>query len=177
MRLLRIGLDIDDTICSFMRPYLERFGKPKEDREITRNVHRILVKDRDFWLRLPVINRPSFDPTLYCTKRIHPKAWTREFLAINELPIAPIYQVYSQAASKAPRIKGRVDVFVDDSISNFIDLNLRGVPCLLIDGEHNQNWGPVARIYSLDKEEIEECYHLFMRTLFPHFKELVNDYR
>ena len=174
---LRIGLDIDDTICSFFGPYLERFGKPKEDCEITRNVHRILIRDRDFWLGLPVINRPNFDPTLYCTKRVHPKAWSKEFLRINNLPIAPIYQVYNQAASKAPRVKGRVDVFVDDSISNFIDLNLRGVPCLLIDGEHNQDWGPVARIYSLDVEEIGECYNLFMHTLFPYFKDLVNDYR
>lgn len=174
---LRVGLDIDDTICSFFGPYLERFGKPKEDREITRNVHKILIKDRDFWMGLPIINRPNFDPTLYCTKRVHPKAWSKEFLRVNGLPIAPIYQVYCQASSKAPRVKGRVDVFVDDSISNFIDLNLRGVPCLLIDGEHNQSWGPVARIYSLDKEEIEECYYLFMSTLFPHFKSLVNDYR
>lgn len=171
---LRVGLDIDDTICSFLGPYYERFGLPKEDYEITRNVRRVLLKDREFWLGLPIIHRPNFDPTLYCTKRIHPKAWSRRYLEINELPVAPIYQIYCQASSKAPRIKGRVDVFVDDSISNFIDLNLKGVPCLLMDGEHNQNWGPVARIFSLNKEEIEECYHLFMATMFPHFKELVN---
>lgn len=171
---LRIGLDIDDTICSFLGPYYKRFGQPETDYEITRNVHQILLKDRDFWLGLPIIHRPNFDPTLYCTKRIHPKVWSRRYLEINELPIAPIYQVYCQASSKAPRIKGRVDVFVDDSISNFIDLNLKGIPCLLMDGEHNQNWGPVARISSLNKEEIEECYHLFMATMFPYFKELIN---
>lgn len=171
---LRVGLDIDDTICSFFGPYLERFGTPKEDVEITRNVRRVLLKDRDFWLGLPIIHRPDFNPTLYCTKRIHPKAWSKKFLELNGIPLAPIYQVYCQSSSKAPRIKGRVDVFVDDSISNFIDLNLKGVPCLLMDGEHNKHWGPVARIFSLDIEEIEECYHLFMNTLFPSFKELVN---
>lgn len=172
---LRVGLDIDDTICAFMGPYLDRFGEPKEDLEITRNVQRKLSKDREFWLNLPIINRPNFNPTLYCTKRIHPKTWTRKFLENNSLPIAPIYQVYLQTASKVPKIKGRVDVFVDDSISNFIDMNLKGMPCLLIDTPFNRDkWGPVARIYSLDIEEITDAYYVFNQTLFPHFKELLN---
>ena len=36
--MLRIGLDIDDTIGSWRPEYLERFGQPKSDFEITRNV-------------------------------------------------------------------------------------------------------------------------------------------
>lgn len=172
----RIGLDLDDTICGFYGPYFKRFGIPEKDNEITRNVTRILINDKDFWLGLPVINRPNFVPTLYCTKRVHPKAWSRKFLELNGLPIAPIYQVCCQTASKAPRIKGRVDVFVDDSISNFIDLNMNGIPCLLIDGSHNKSWGPVGRIFSLDRAEIEDCFHLFKGTMFPYFKELVNEY-
>ena len=171
---LRVGLDIDDTICAFMGPYVDRFGEPKEDLEITRNVQK-LRKDRNFWLSLPVINRPNFEPTLYCTKRIHPKVWTRRFLENNNLPVAPIYQVYCQSSSKVPKIKGRVDVFVDDSISNFIDMNLKGLPCLLIDTPYNrERWGSIARIYSLNIEEITEAYNFFNQTLFPHFKELVH---
>lgn len=172
---LRIGLDIDDTVCDFINPYLKRFGTPHKDSEITRNVNRILIKDREFWLNLPVINRPDFMPTLYCTKRVHSKAWSKKFLELNDLPIAPIYQVYCQISSKAPRIKGRVDVFVDDSISNFIDLNLHGVPCLLMDAKHNRKWGPVGRVFSLREEEIEDCYNLFLDTLYPNFKDLVYD--
>lgn len=172
---LRIGLDIDDTICAFMNPYIERFGIPNKDSEITKNVNRILINDRDFWLNLPVINRPNFNPTLYCTKRVNSKVWTKKFLELNDLPIAPIYQVFCQLSSKAPRIKGRVDVFIDDSISNFIDLNLHGIPCLLMDSTYNRQWGPVGRIYSLEREEIEECYNLFIDTLFPNFKELIYD--
>lgn len=170
---LRIGLDIDDTICAFYNPYLERFGTPHSDSEITRNVSRVLIKDKEFWLGLPITNRPDFCPALYCTKRVHPKEWTREFLVINGLPVMPIYQVYCQKSSKAPRIKGRVDVFIEDSISNFIDLNLNGIPCLLIDNEFNRSWGPVGRIFSLKEEEIVEAYNLFMATLFPCFKDLL----
>ena len=175
--MLKIGLDLDDTICDFLGPYLKRFGTPKKDTDITKNVNRILIKDKKFWMSLPVINRPNFVPTLYCTKRVHPKTWSKQFLIENGIPSAPIYQILCQLSSKAPRIKGRVDVFIDDSISNFIDLNLKGVPCLLINNQHNQKWGPIGRIYSLDKEEIEECYHLFKDTLFSYFGEIVNDYR
>ncbi len=173
---LKIGLDLDDTVCDFLGPYLEKFGTPKQDWEITKNV-RILIKDKDFWMGLPVIHRPDFEPTLYCTKRIHSKLWSKQFLKENKLPIAPIYQVVCQTSSKAPKIKGRIDVFVDDSISNFIDLNLNGVPCLLMDGKHNQKWGPVGRIFSLDKNEIEESYDLFRSTMFGHFKDLVYEYK
>lgn len=170
---LRIGLDIDDTICDFLGPYFRRFGLPKKDSDITKNVTRILVKDKDFWMNLPIIHRPDFIPTLYCTKRVHSKNWSKQFLEENDLPVAPIYQILCQRTSKAPGIKGRVDVFVDDSISNFIDLNLNGIPCLLMDSSHNQRWGPIGRVFSLDKDEIEECYHLFIDTVFKDFKELV----
>ena len=174
---LRTGLDIDNTVCNFIGPYLDRFGPPKSDSEITRNVNKILVNDKDFWMNLPIINRPNFIPTLYCTKRVHPKVWSKQFLIKSGLLLAPIYQVFSYTTSKAPRIKGRVDVFIEDSISNFIDLNLKGIPCLLINDEYNQDWGPVGRIFSLDKEEIEESYFLFMNTLFYNFKDLVDEYR
>ena len=50
------------------------------------------------------------------------------------------------------------------------------LPCLLLDSPSNQKWGPVDKIYSLDKEEIEECYHLFMNTIFSDFKDLLEEY-
>lgn len=170
---LRIGLDLDDTIFSFMIPYKERFGDPKDDYEITRNVERVLKKDKEWWLSQPLINRPDFRVELYCTKRVHNKEWTRKQLAMHNLPKAPIYQMYTQSRNKADLIKGRVDVFVDDSLSNFIAMNKVGLPCLLLDSPYNQKWGPVGRIYTLEKEEIEEVYWLFKDTLFPHFRELL----
>lgn len=174
---LKIGLDIDDTVCDFIGPYLQRFGIPKRDSDITKNVSRILIKDKNFWINLPVIHRPNFMPALYCTKRVNPKTWSKEFLKNNDLPLAPIYQVMSQTSGKSFRIKGRVDVFIDDSISNFIELNSNGVPCLLMNSKGNQDWGPIGRVYSLNKEEIEECYYLFMSTMFDYFKDIVNEYK
>lgn len=174
MKHLKIGLDLDDCIFDFINPYLKRFGIPKNDYEITRNVQRILIQDKDFWLNQPVIHRPNFIPILYCTKRVHKKKWTKEQLVINNLPLVPIYQIYTQSLNKATRIKGRVDVFVDDSVSNMIAMNLSGLPCLLLDSPNNQNWDePVGKIYSLNKDEIEDAYNLFINTIFPHFKNFI----
>lgn len=171
---MRIGLDLDGTLDDFWNPYIKRFGQPKGDYEITKNVNRILSKDRDFWLNLPVLRCIDFIPELYCTKRVNPKTWTRKWLEENGFPIRPIYQMYYQYGNKATMIKGRVDVFVDDSISNFIKLNLSGVPCLLIDQPDNQDWGPIGRIYTLNKEEIIDAYNLFIDTgMFDNFKNLL----
>lgn len=76
----------------------------------------------------------------------------------NGYPSKPVYQVLCQRANKARYIKGRVDIFIDDSVSNFIQMNLAGLPCLLIASESNEKWGPYGKIYSLDKEEIEYGY-------------------
>lgn len=171
--MIKCGLDIDDTLCDFINPYLDRFGNPKNDYEITRNVENILKNDRDFWLTLPAINTLNFIPELYCTKRVNKKAWTKKWLSENDFPNKPVYQVYYQHGNKANYIKGRVDVFVDDSVRNFIQMNLSGVPCLLLDKEYNQDWGPIGRIYSLDKDEIEDTYYLFKDTVFDNFRNLL----
>ena len=171
---MRIGLDLDGTVDDFMNPYLERFGKPRKDSEITKNVQQILSKDRNFWLNLPVLRHIDFVPELYCTKRVNPKQWTRKWLIEHGFPNRPIYQMYYQHGNKANMIKGRVDVFVDDSISNFIKLNLSGVPCLLIDQPDNQEWGPIGRIFTLNKQEIVDAYNLFIDAgMFDNFRNLL----
>jgi hypothetical protein len=171
--MLKCGLDVDDVLADFMSTYHKRFGKPKSDYEITKNVQRILKSDKDFWINLPVLNTLDFTPTLYCTKRVNPKAWTRKWLVENNFPNKPIYQVYCQSSNKANYIKGRIDVFIDDSISNFIAMNLAGVPCLLYNKDYNQHWGPIGRIYSLEYEHIERAYKIFMATFFNDFKKLL----
>lgn len=172
-----ISLDIDGCICDFYNPYIERFGIPKKDNEISKNIYRVLSKDRDFWLNLPVINRPTFKVHQYTSARSISKAWIKKYLEDNAMPKAPIYQLLNYYLSKVPRIKmGGCNLHIDDSLRVFIDCNLNGIPCLLMDNPANQDWGPIGRIYSLDKEEVEDCYHLYMDTMFPYFKEILKEY-
>ena len=157
--MLRIGLDIDNCIANFDAGYLSRFKKwPKHDWAISRNVEHILIKEREFWLSLPVLRKPNFTPRLYCSSRVNNKRWTKQYLKDNEFPNAPLYQIPGYKLSKAPILKGRVDVFVDDSIKNFEDLNSQGVPCLLIDSPNNRYYETEYRIHSLDEKEIESMY-------------------
>lgn len=174
MKSLKISSDIDGVIANFFDPYLDRFGIPKKDSDITKNVVKILSKDKDFWLSLPVLHKPTFKVQQFTTARSIPKSWIREYLSIIGIENVPIYQLYCYRFSKVPKIKmGGCNLHIDDSLSVFIDCNLHGIPCLLMDNPANQEWGPIGRIYSLDKDEIEDSYYLFKQTMFPYFKELL----
>lgn len=171
---LKISLDMDGVLVDFYNHYISKFGIPKSDLEITKKVMNVLIKDKEFWMTQPIINIPNFNPCCYCTSRIIPKRWIKQQIEINNLPKAPIYQVFGYAISKYNQIKrSGAHVHIDDSLLVFIDLNKRGIPCLLLDSPNNQEWGPIGRIYSLNKNEIEDTYHLFINTMFPYFKELL----
>lgn len=168
---LRIGSDCDGCIDDFWNPYVKKFGIPKSNTEITKNVQRKLQYDKEFWTTLPVLHRMNFTPTLFCTKRTSLKSYLRQWLEENNFPLAPIYQVLYQKSNKAPYVKGHVDVFIDDSIDNFISMNLSGVPCLLMDNPSNKHLGPMLRIHSLQYEEIEDVYSIALEmNIFKEFR-------
>ena len=172
---VRVGFDLDDTIFGFSEGYLKRFKKfPKYDWAITRNVQNILIKERDFWINLPVIRRPDFELKLYCSTRVNCKAWTKRVIEVNDLPNSPLYQVPGYHIPKSKYIKGRVDVFIEDSPHQWKSLNLAGIPCLLIDGKNNQEYGPILKIYSLNYNEIEDAYYLGKESgIFENFDKFI----
>lgn len=171
---MKISIDIDGVLADFYGPYINRFGNPKKDSEITKNVNTILINDKNFWMSLPVLNTLDWTPKQYTTARVIKKQWIKDYLDKELFPKAPIYQIPGYSISKYSKIKmGGCHVHIDDSISVFIDLNKKGMPCLLLDAPNNQSWGPIGRIYSLDRDEIEDTYHLFKDTMFPYFKELI----
>jgi len=175
IKRLNIGCDLDDTIFGFSQGYLKRFKHfPRYDWAITRNVTNILIHERDFWVNLPVIRRPNFEPKLYCSSRVNRKAWTKKALEINDLPNSPLYQVPGYHIPKSRYIKGRVDVFIEDSPHQWKALNMAGIPCLLIDGINNQEYGPILKIYSLDYNEIEDAYCLGKECgIFDDFSKFI----
>lgn len=160
----RIGLDLDGTVFSFSRGYELRFGTvPKKDWCITRNVNNVLIKEKAFWLGLPVINRPNFDVSLYCSVRVNPSQWTKEAIKRNNLPNAKLYQIKGGwGTSKYKVLKNKVDLYIDDSIWNFEDLNNKGVLCFLITTPENKDYVTPLRINSLNIDEIMELYNMIM---------------
>jgi hypothetical protein len=100
---------------------------------------------------------------------------------VEPLRIADFMDLQYQAAESLTEMSKMVNDLMNDkmiadirdSVSNFKAMNLAGVPCLLMDAESNQDWGPIGRVYSLREAEIEEVYYLFMDTIFHNFKNLL----
>lgn len=157
--MIRIALDLDDTVFDFLGAYRDVFPGEKnmQEAKITKNVLS-LRKDKHFWENLPLLEMPNFEPCIYATKRINSKIYTRNCLTKYGLPVKPIYQIYSQAGNKATIIKGRCDVLVDDSAFNCYQAMRIGFPAILITRPHNVNSDYPYRINRLDLEEILEVY-------------------
>lgn len=164
MKRLRIACDLDGVIADFESAYNRYFNtdiSKESEFKITKNVRK-LKYNKKFWTGIGVIERLSFEPHIYATKRINPKNYIKEWLEINGFPIKPIYQTTYQYGNKADIIKGRCDVLIDDSPENVYTCNKSGVPALLIDRPHNQHAGPMFRIYSLDIDEILDAYRILI---------------
>lgn len=157
--MIRIALDLDDTIFDFIGAYRNLFPGDKDLKEpsITKNVLS-LRRDKKFWEGLPLLEMPNFEPCIYATKRINSKVYTRNCLHKHGLPIKPIYQIYTQRGNKANIIKGRCDVLVDDSVFNCYQALEVGFPAILITRPHNMHSDYPYRVSKLDIEEILEVY-------------------
>ena len=172
IKQLRISCDLDGVLCNFEKAYLQRFKKwPNHDWAITRNVNNILIHEKEFWLNIPVLNRLSFTPRMYCSARVNPKRWSKQYLRDNGFPDAPLFQVPGYKLSKAKTLKGKCDVHIEDSMKNFIDLNNKGIPCLLYNT--SEEVSPILQIKSLEYDEIEEVYHLAKEMdIFNEFNKI-----
>ena len=115
---------------------------------------------------------PDFTPRLFCSARVNSKNWTKTYLKNHGLN-SPLYQINDYHISKYDSLKGKVDLFIDDSLKNFIDLNKKGIPCLLMDSNNNKSWKNIGRIYSLKINEIMSAYKEFIKI---DFNNLLKDF-
>ena len=158
--MIRIALDLDDTIFDFLGAYQEVFPGERNmiSSNITKNVFK-LKKDNRFWENLPLLEMPNFEPCIYATKRINSKVYTRNCLSRHGLPIKPIYQMVYQYGNKVNIIKGHCDVLVDDSAFICYQALQVGFPAILITRPHNINSDYPYRINKLDLDEILTVYN------------------
>lgn len=159
--MLKIALDIDDTILKWRQAHETKFNckiSKTASKKIGKQV--LSVKDDEsFWTNLQVEEYPTFDPYCYATKRINPKRFTISNLKKHNLPIKPIIQFYNQEDNKADKLKGVVDILIDDSWFNVKQCLEAGMPALLITRPHNKWVKTKYRITHLDYKEIENKYN------------------
>jgi len=113
-----------------------------------------ICNDKDFWMNIKVKTPPSaipFEPTCYITHRPIPNELTEEWLDRNNYPVAPVYTV-EKGHKHEVALAEKLDVFVDDSYDNFVELNSAGVLCYLFDAPHNRRYDVgFKRIKSLNE--------------------------
>ena len=163
--LLKISVDLDDTIFLWRESHEKYFKcdiSKMKDKDITAQVNSLRL-NKEFWSNLPLLERPDFEPCIYATKRVNLKSYTRANLQKYNLPIKPIYQIYTQEDNKARIIKGHCDVLIDDSWFNVQQCLNSGLPALLITRPHNNHIQTKYRIDRLNYKEIESKYNELFR--------------
>lgn len=150
-----IGCDLDNVIFNFNIAYESRFGvkmNPYWKANYQMNDHlKELETDKDFWINLPILHRPSFEVDYYITARNIPVEWIEESLQKNGLPCAPVLTV-PWDASKVDILKEKgITIMIDDKYENYKEINDAGIFCYLMDAPNNQYYNVGhRRIYDLN---------------------------
>lgn len=157
---LKVGLDIDGVLADFTGHLMKVSGNeghkaihwndPIVRREFDRFKH-----DPEFWAGIPpLLSREDipFEPHCYITARSIDTQVTQEWLNKHLFPLAPLYCVGVGESKVEIAKKAGMDVMVDDSITNFAELNANGVFCYLYDAPYNQKYNVgYKRIKSLSE--------------------------
>lgn len=150
-----VGCDLDDVIFDFTGSYEKRFNTKLSnywngDYNMGENLEQ-LKNEKDFWVNMPVKNRPSFEVDYYITARSIPIEWTKEAIQKNNLPKAPVYSL-PWNVSKIDTLKELgVDIMIDDKYSTFKECKENGIFCYLMDSDTNQHYNVGHhRIYDLN---------------------------
>ena len=153
----RIGLDIDEVICSWVEHWTKYHGMVTPecwnfDQHIGSKFE-ALKDDKAFWMSIPPKMNPRdlpFEPHCYITSRTIPKEWTEEWIQKNGFPTMPVYSVGLNQSKVEVAKKSGIDWFVDDRYENFVELNKAGICTFLFDAPHNQRYSVgYKRIYKL----------------------------
>lgn len=141
LNTLRIGLDIDGVLANWNQHLVGKHTPvywqcPKIDAAFTEEVK----KDYDFWLTIPPLLDPQslpFEPACYITARTIPAEITQQWLNKNGFPVAPLYSVGEKDSKVNVALKANINLFIDDSYNNFVQLNNAGITTLLYTAPYN----------------------------------------
>ena len=162
----KIGLDIDGVLAAFSEDYLDYFNL---DRTPARHWNDIRFRDEErwkdvqsdkyFWTGMtPLITGKDlpFEPHCYITARSIPKEWTQEWLDTHGFPRAPLYSV-GRGVSKVDTVKeSGIEYFVDDSYTNYVELNQNGIFTYLMTRSHNEKYNVGHRRINSLKEILDK---------------------
>ena len=137
----RISLDIDDVCSNFLPHYAKRFNttlNPYWNCSYQMKDHlKEIENDKEFWLSMPALNPPPFEPDIYVSSRSIPVEWTMEWLQKNGFPCAPVVHVPWNESKIEVLKQYKIDIHVDDKVQNYRDCIREGIFCYLVTAPHN----------------------------------------
>lgn len=145
----RIGLDIDEVIADFTGAWYKMYPDVQHhptswsyDRKMTErfNVMREENKLDEFYLNIEPLIKPEelvFEPECYITSRPVSKEITEKWLDNNGFPTRPVYSVDVKESKVKVARDSNIEIFIEDSFTNFVDLNKNGIFTFLLTKPHN----------------------------------------
>ena len=143
LNIPKIGVDIDGVLADFTtawnKLYPEISATPNSwylDRKIGKRFEKMKQNntlDR-FYLNIPALLKPEdlpFEPHCYITSRPVSKEITEQWIDNLEFPKKEVISVDIRESKVKVAQDAGVEIFIDDSYENFVELNNGGIFCYL----------------------------------------------
>jgi len=147
----KIGLDVDEVLAAWIDAWVKRYNfkeTPKAwhfDPLILGRFEEMRKSGEldDFYLSIEPLIGPEdipFEPHCYITSRPVDTEVTEKWLEMHKFPSRPVYTVPVRTSKAEAAKNADVDIFVDDSYTNFLDLNENGVTTYLYTTPQNKQF-------------------------------------
>ena len=152
LKIPKIGLDIDGVLADFTkawnRLYPEVLVEPNSwylDRNVNERFEEMRENGTldDFYLNIEPLLKPEelpFEPCCYITSRPVTKEITEQWLDNHNFPARKVYSVGLRQSKVEVAKEAGVEIFIDDSYDNFVDLNNNGVFTYLYSATWNSRY-------------------------------------
>jgi len=148
--LPKIGLDIDGILADWTgawhKIFPEMSATPNSwylDRQVGKRFKEMRENGTldDFYLSVEPLMKPEdlpFEPHCYITSRPVSKEITEQWLDKHHFPAKPVYSLDACASKVQVAKDAGIEIFVDDSFDNFVELNKAGITTYLYSATWNQ---------------------------------------
>jgi hypothetical protein len=152
LKIPKIGIDVDGVLADFTKTwselYPEIYPKPNSwymDRRMTKRFEEMRKNGTldDFYLSIGPLMTPEdmpFEPYCYITSRPVSQEITEQWLDNHHFPARKVISLDIKKSKVEAAKEAGVEIFVDDSYDNFVDLNNNGVFCYLYTAPWNTRY-------------------------------------